>query len=285
MRLRLSDDASTLSSVGRGRRPLDITVVANGCSDGTADLARERGVRVIEVDQADKAVALNFGDAAAYGFPRIYLDADMELPPGAITAFAGAFAKVEAPLAAVPCRRLDVTGRPLLVRAYFAVNGRLPAFQDSLIGRGMIALSERGRARFNTFPIMVADDLFLDSLFSRSEKLSVGSVEVVVATPWQTSDLIRRLARVRRGNAAMREAGREGTVPAKVRSADRLAWFRTVVLLRPHLAPAGIVYVMISGLAAVLSRRKPRSANSWGARRQHSPGTQTRQERQWVTRP
>jgi glycosyltransferase involved in cell wall biosynthesis len=255
-------DAVISQDVGEG--PLDITVVANGCTDTTAELARQRGVRVIEVDQANKALALNAGDAAAHGFPRIYLDADIAVPAGAVTAFTQAFAAMKAALIAVPRRRMDVTGRPPAVKAYFAINSRLPAFQHGVFGRGMIALSEPGRARFQAFPTMVADDLFLDSLFSQAEKHTVDSVEVLVATPRHTWDLIRRLVRVRRGNTAMRQAGREGTVPASVREADRLAWFRSVVLPQPKLAPAAVVYVLISGFAAVLAMLKPRSSNSWG---------------------
>jgi glycosyltransferase involved in cell wall biosynthesis len=243
--------------------PLDITVAANGCTDATAEIARRRGVRVVEIDQANKAIALNAGDAAARGFPRIYLDADIEVPQGAVIAFGQAFAASRSPLAAVPRRRVVVTRRPLAVRAYFAINSRLPAFQNGLFGRGMIALSERGRERFDAFPIMMADDLFLDSLFSPTEKVSVDSVEVLIAAPWRTSELIRRMARVHRANAEMREAGRDGTVPTEIRGADRLAWIRTVVLPHPQLAPAGVVYAMIRGLVAVLARREPRSGNAW----------------------
>jgi glycosyltransferase involved in cell wall biosynthesis len=246
-----------------GDEPLDIIVVANGCTDTTAEVTRQRGVHVLEIDQANKAIALNAGDAAARGFPRIYLDADIEVPQSAITAFGQAFAAAGAPLAAVPRRRLDVAGRPLAVKAYFAINSRLPAFQNGLFGRGMIALSERGRERFGAFPIMMADDLFLDSLFSSAEKVTVNSVDVSIAAPWRTSELVRRLARVRRANAEMRKAGRDGTVPANVRRSDRLAWLRTVVLPHPELAPAGVVYVMISVLVALLARRKPRSGNEW----------------------
>jgi glycosyltransferase involved in cell wall biosynthesis len=246
-----------------GDDPLDITVAANGCTDATAEIARERGVRVVEIDQASKALALNAGDAAARGFPRIYLDADIEVPQGAITAVSGVFAAAKAPLAAVPRRRVDVAGRPPAIRAYFTINRQLPAFQNGLFGRGMIALSDRGRGRFDAFPIMMADDLFLDSLFSSAERVSVDSVEVLIAAPWRTAELIRRLARVRRANAEMREAGRDGTVSTKVRGADRLAWFRTVVLPHPQLAPAGVVYVIISVIVALLARRKPRSGNAW----------------------
>jgi hypothetical protein len=158
---------------------------------------------------------------------------------------------------------LDLAGSPLPVRAYFAINRRLPVFDDALFGRGMIALSERGRSRFDTFPNMVADDLFLDSLFSSAEKRQVDEVATVVAAPRRTRDLVRRLVRVRRGNAAMREAGRSGEVAVEVRAARRTSWLRDVVLPRPWLAPAAAVYVAISLLAAIEARRTA-EASSWG---------------------
>lgn len=243
--------------------PANITVVANGCTDRTAEIAREHGVRVVEVEEPSKAVALNVGDQVAQGFPRIYLDADIIVPGHALRRFAGLFAAPEPPLAAVPGRRVDLSRRPLLVKAYFAINTRLPAFQDGLFGRGMIALSESARSRFDAFPIMVADDLFLDSQYSADEKATVASVEVVVAAPLRTADLVRRLVRVRRGNAAMRQASQDGVVTVRVRHADRLAWLRAVVIPQPHLAPAAVAYISITALAAMLAKRRPRMANAW----------------------
>jgi glycosyltransferase involved in cell wall biosynthesis len=238
----------------------DVTVAANGCTDATARVAADRGVRVVELAEPGKPGALNAGDAVAVGFPRVYLDADIVLATAGLRALAAATGG--SCLAATARRELDLTGRPVLVRAYFAVNRWLPAFRTGLFGRGVIVLAEAGRARFEQFPDLVSDDLFLDSLFAADEKREVSEVPARIATPRRTAHLIRRLVRVRGGNTAMRSAAGRGEVSAAVQPANRFAWLRNVVLRRPWLAPAAVCYVAISLYAAVLARSRP--DRGWG---------------------
>jgi glycosyltransferase involved in cell wall biosynthesis len=250
---------ATLRALRSGAAPdgLDITVVANGCTDGTAAVAGAvSGVRVVELESPGKPAALNAGDEVAVGFPRVYLDADIQIPA---TALATVTRALDTHLAAVPGRALDLAGRPLLVRAYYAIHSRLPVFADGLFGRGVIALSAGGRARFDRFPEIMADDLFLDAQFTVDEKCVVEEVTSRVATPLRTADLVRRLVRVRAGNAALRA----GSAGSAVRSAARLSWLRDVVLPRPWLAPAAVCYVGITLTAALLARRA-RAATTWG---------------------
>jgi glycosyltransferase involved in cell wall biosynthesis len=250
----------------------EVVVVANGCTDATVDVARQvPAVTVLELSTPSKAAALNAGDAEATAFPRIYLDADIELTAAgaralaeAVTADSGAAAASRpgtlagsGVLAAAPRRVLDTHGRPLAVRAYFAINGRLPAFRDALFGRGAIVVSRAGRDRFDRFPDLMADDLYLDSLFTPSEKREVRQVTTVVATPRRTGDLLRRLIRVRAGNAALRATGRH------VRRARRASWLVHVVLPRPWLLPAGLCYAALT-LAAGLAGRRTASRTAWG---------------------
>jgi glycosyltransferase involved in cell wall biosynthesis len=246
----------------RTSAPFEVVVSANGCIDRTVDVARRPGVTVIDRPESGKAAALNAGDQVATGFPRIYLDADILIPPGGLAALVDCFTEPARPLAVVPRRRVDTVGRPWPVRAYFRINERLPAFRNGLFGRGLIALSEQGRDRFDAFPAMIADDLFIDSLFSDAEKAEASGVEVVVEAPHTTRALVRRLVRVRRGNAQLRAAVEGGLVAAKVRSADRWAWLHHVVLRDPRVAVAAIPYVMITLIAALLARRE--AGNSWG---------------------
>jgi glycosyltransferase involved in cell wall biosynthesis len=265
----------------------DVTVVANGCTDATATLAAARpGIRVLDLPDPGKARALNAGDVLAEGFPRVYLDADIVVSAEGVRALRDALTpgggqEPSPVLAATSRRELDLSHSPLLVRAYYAINSRLPAFQNALFGRGVVALSAGGRARFGRFPDIVADDLFLDSLFSPAEKREVESVSSRIAAPRRTSDLVRRLARVRRGNAALRTQGpraneptgaqaadsrpgaREPAGPA-VRGAARTSWLRDVALRNPALLPAAACYAGITLLAAALARLPAQRTGTWG---------------------
>ncbi|WP_090793615.1 glycosyltransferase [Asanoa ishikariensis] len=249
----------TLRHLLDGAEPgeFDVVVAANGCTDDTADVARSvPGVRVVEVERASKPAALNAGDAAATSFPRIYLDADIPLSAAGARALAARVSGADGVIAAAPRRVLDTKGRPLLVRAYFAVNGRLPAFRDALFGRGAIVLSKDARARFDEFPDLFADDLFLDALFADGEKREVAEVPSVVATPTRTEDLLRRLGRVRGANTALRAAG----AAVAVRPARKASWLVDVVLPRPWLWPAGACYAALTLLAERRARRTPEGA-------------------------
>ena len=64
-----------------GAEQLEVLVVCNGCTDTTADIARAATptVRVIEIEQPSKAEAVRVGNTAARVFPRVHLDADVEL--------------------------------------------------------------------------------------------------------------------------------------------------------------------------------------------------------------
>lgn len=246
-----------------GAEGAEVIVSANGCSDRTAAVAAERGVIVLDRSEPGKAAALNAADDIATGAVRMYLDADIRIPEGAVAKLLGHFDAPAPPLAVVPRRRMDTAASSRLVRAYTSVNERLPAFRSGLFGRGLIMLSETGRERFDAFPPMIADDLYVDSRFAAHERAEAIDVEITVAAPRTTRSLVRRLVRVRRGNALLRAAAARGELDAPVRPSDRLSWWRDVVVPNPRLLPAGVVYCTITVLASVLARRRPKR-DAWG---------------------
>jgi glycosyltransferase involved in cell wall biosynthesis len=258
-----------LDSLLADARPgeFEVVVVANGCTDATAEVAAARpGVRVLDLPAPGKVAALNAGDQLAQGFPRIYLDADIVLPTGGLRALRDALAAGPPVLAAAPRREVDVSRSPALVRSYYAISSRLPAFQGTLFGRGTVAISAAGRARFDRFPEVVADDLFLDSLFTAEQKVQVDAVSARVAAPRTTRDLLRRLVRVRRGNESLRAATQRpaGASQPGVRRSSRTSWLRDVALAEPRLLPAAACYAAITLTAALAARLPDRSPGGWG---------------------
>jgi len=250
-----------LGALHRGGTRMQIIVSANGCTDATAALARSLNTTVVERAEPGKTAALNAAEEVAASFPRVYLDADIVVPHGGIAALADALDENAGVLATMPSRRVSTAGRPWAVRAYFRINTRLPVFRTGLFGRGLIVLSEAGRARFSAFPDLVADDLFLDSRFAADEKREVPEVEVVVEAPWTTAELLNRLVRVRRGNAQLRRSVAQQS-PQGVRSSDRWSWLRDVVLTDLSLAPSAVAYVAITLIAGIRARRA--SNSGWG---------------------
>jgi glycosyltransferase involved in cell wall biosynthesis len=251
-----------LDALALGGTRGEVIVSANGCSDGTARVADARGAIVIDRTESGKPGALNAAEKIATSFPRIYLDADILVPPGGLAQLIAALDAQRGILAVVPSRHVDTTDRPWPVRAYFRIQQHLPVFRSGLFGRGLIVVSEPGRSRFDEFPTMTADDLFLDAQFSAAEKHQVADVEVVVQAPWTTRALVNRLTRVRRGNTEMRHAAAEHDVEAAVRNSDRWSWLRDVVLPDPRLLPDAAAYVVITLLAGYRARRTPTA--DWG---------------------
>ena len=207
---------------------LDVVVVCNGCTDDTAAIARSYGpaVRVIEQRAASKPAALRAGDTAAEGFPRLYLDADVIVPGSAARAVLERLR--EGAVAARPPIRYESSAASAPVRSYYRARSRVPAVLGSLWGAGLYGLSEAGRHRFDAWPDVVADDLWVDRHFARSEVEIVDCAPVVVTVPRRSRDLIRVLRRTYRGNAepaplADGVASGSGTLGSTVHDLGRLA--------------------------------------------------------------
>ncbi len=182
-------------------RQLEVIVACNGCTDDTAAIARGfDGVTVLELGQSSKAAALNAGDAAASQWPRLYLDADVEISPGTVRAVFTALNSGHV-LAARPEARFDLQDAHPLIRSYYRTKLRLPSARGGLWGAGVYGLSREGRQRFQQFPGLTADDLFVDRLFEPAEKAVLDVAPVVVRPPRTPKDQVAVLHRVYRGNA------------------------------------------------------------------------------------
>lgn len=238
-----------------------VIVIANGCQDDTAAIARAHAMpaqargwalEVIETARPGKLHALNLGEAAASGALRAYLDADV---------------RVSAPLMAEIARILDrpgpawASGRPRIAparspvtRAYARFWQRLPFLNCGVPGFGLFAVNASGRARWRDFPDIISDDTFVRLHFAPIERLSARA-----SYEWPMVEGFARLLRVRRrqdaGVAQLRRlypqlAANEDSAPPNAGTIARL-------MLRDPLGFA------IYGAVALAVRLTRSSAQGW----------------------
>lgn len=189
---------------------LDVIVVANGCHDDTAAVAKAEGAAVIETPVGGKANALRLGDARCTTFPRLYLDADSELTGTAVKTMIAALAGGNA-LACAPVPDHDLTGASWPVRGFHRALRALLGERNSLSGAGAYLLTEAGHARVFPMPDVIADDGWVHRSFTAEERLTAATVSVRL--PRTVGAVIRRRARVRLGNRQLAELGRPATEP------------------------------------------------------------------------
>ena len=242
----------------------EIIVVPNGCTDSTADVARDfPGVRVVELTEGSKIAALNAGDAAATVFPRAYIDADVHLSPTTLTDVFAAFDQDSGLRAARPASRYATERSTLLARAYFRAKvATVDPAVPHLWGAGCYVLSQEGRSRFDHWPDVQGDDYWIDRQFAPTEKSVIDTVPVVVRPPHTLRDVIRTGARHYRGNAAVESDtalnSATGSGPSTVRTLLRLA--RSV--RGPRTAADAAVYAAAT-IASRLSARRASGPPTW----------------------
>ena len=129
-----------------GADSYQVIVVANGCSDDTAGVARRAWDRVdvVETDIPSKSNALNLGDAKATRFPRFYMDADIELSRDAISIMSSRMIETGA-LAAAPAMemRFSDTSWPVRLPVTRAGTGDTAVRPRPSPGRGSVCLRRK----------------------------------------------------------------------------------------------------------------------------------------------
>lgn len=236
---------------------IDVIVVCNGCTDDTATVARQfSGVRVLEVWQASKSAALNEGDRAATTWPRLYLDADIECTVDAALSVFDVLA-TGSHLAARPTARYETTDASWLVGRYYRARERMGVLDGNLWGAGAYAMSETGHQRFDHFPDITGDDLFVDAQFALAEKLVVATEPVVVTTPRQVRGLVAVLRRASSGNSAFfsSEHGKNACASDTTKTTAKK-------LLHTIHGPGSAIDALVYGSFAILSRLRRREAQS-----------------------
>ncbi len=182
---------------------LDVVVVANGCKDDTAARAQRRGapVRVIDTPVGSKAGALELGRTHTNPGPRVYLDGDIEISPGAISAAVELLERPGIHGSAPSIRLTPPPGASWWLQRYTDVWRQAPYFERNLIGSGFFALSQEASDRIGPWPSIIADDLVALCHLDERERATARDHWFVHELPRRLRDVVTMEVR--------REAGRE----------------------------------------------------------------------------
>lgn len=188
-----------LASEVPATRPVEVVVVANGCVDDTAAIARSYEARffnlgwhlqVIERAEGGKPGALNAGDAVARGVVRVYLDADVTVAPDLLQQLVDVL-DVAAPRYA--SGQVEIEAETPLSQAYARIWRRVPFMRDVVPGCGLFAVNAAGRARWGDFPRIISDDIYVRLQFRPDERFGVSA-----PYRWPIAEGWRNLVKVRR---------------------------------------------------------------------------------------
>jgi exopolysaccharide biosynthesis WecB/TagA/CpsF family protein len=239
---------------------IEVVIVCNGCTDATAEVARRSGhpVTVLELEAPSKIAALRAGERAVRAFPRLYLDADVVVTGATTKALLTRLAQPSV-VAARPPICYDASASSWLVQRYYAARTQLPNVMGSMWGAGLYGLSAAGRSRFQDFPPVVAEDLFVDRLFARHEVEILPIAPVTVTCPRTARGLLRVLKRTYRGAAGM------AAVPGQPRPGTR-ATMRELARLALRGLPSlrdAVVYASLVTVGRAAARFAPSHRGTW----------------------
>ncbi len=243
-------------------KDLEVVVVVNASTDATADIARsvDPGINVLETQTPGKCNALNLGEATLASFPRVFLDADIQLLPGSLSKLLNASGP-DRPIVS-PSPRFDLSEATLGMRLFYRAQRFNPYFgHGAPNGSGCFVLTEDARARWAAFPEIVADDGFVQGQFKPNERTTVSGAEAIVQPPRDVGSMITVRTRVRRGGYELARRFPELMVN-HVRQGGGI--FKQL-LVRPWEWPAMVVYGYVRIMERIIARRQIAAGETgWG---------------------
>lgn len=228
----------------------EVVVVANGCTDDTAVVARKHPSRPVVLDLArpGKCAAINAGASGRAEGPVAVIDADIRIEAAGLLRLVAVAASSPAPRLVMPTAQYELRGSRVLVRLYMRTWLAIMQVRGIVIGSGVYVLNPAGWGRVAPFPEVIADDMYVRWSFSPDETHVAADVRTVVRPPSRVRDLYRQRVRVHRGVLEQRLT--TGQSPQR-------AGRHAVLTPRTALQLIGLPwYVALTSLAKATARRE-----------------------------
>ncbi len=165
-------------------------------------------VRFLRLLLLGKTLALQAGDElldAEQIFPRLYLDADTWLRPGDIGRLFKPLRKGEADLVAAS-HAFDYSSSSL-ISAHMARCWLALPFAKNAAFLGAVAVSSTGRAQWDEWPSVIADDMFMAGIVNAGRQMMVTNAVAMTWAPSTFSEWVSMRSRWLRGERQVVELG------------------------------------------------------------------------------
>lgn len=178
-----------------------VTVACNGCSDNTVAVVRKGFplINCLDIECAGKTHALNEAEAGGLGFPRIYVDADVNIDRNSLLQLIEVCNGSAEPLVVAPRGQLNTTHSSRLVGAYYRAWKKTRFFSEYGYGAGVYALNRSARGAFARFPDIISDDGYIRALFAYQNIAVCEQALSEVSAPGTFLDLLRIKTRSKLG--------------------------------------------------------------------------------------
>jgi len=183
-----------------------VVVVCNGCTDGTYNIVKNNfpSVLCLSTPKPSKALAIRHAESHIDGFPRIYLDADIQLNSMDARKIIDASEKFPQKLI-LPKSRVDNSNSNFFVSLYYDYWYKTSFVTQLGYGCGTYVLSQESRNQFNEWPDLISDDGFVRQLFEPEQIYIVENTCVKVAAPKTLPELIKVKTRSKYGTIELKE--------------------------------------------------------------------------------
>lgn len=242
---------ATLTALGGGRSSnFTIMVVCNGCVDNTETIVRKEFPEVVceSLNQASKANAIRHAESLGIGFPRVYLDADIQLSQSMAEHLIRHALHCNNAALVIPRSHTLLEGCNNAVKRFYQVWYETPYVKLQGFGAGCYVLNQTGRARFGEWPDLIADDGFVRTQFA-SHEITINQYSyVTVKAPKSLWSLLKVKARSKYGNLQLRDHQRNNTATWHQYSAVNLGQSSTQTTLNLF------IYLVINSLAASMAK-------------------------------